>query len=159
VRRFRASRISAGVDATDRLHLDLLAALAEVLLAGDPVVVGVEVLQVARPRLERGLRCGLGAEVGAVAVLAGRLFWVRDGAGIGVGLVVIRRRSAPGQRVSGDSVRLVLAEPVEPMRVAAVLVEDGLRVLLELEIAAVFVFRAEVPEFVAVRRTTSLHSR
>jgi hypothetical protein len=47
--------LATGVDAARGIHLNLLSRSAEVLLAGDAVVVGVEVVGVARLRPEGGL--------------------------------------------------------------------------------------------------------
>ena len=57
--RSRIGRPSAGVDAAAGMHLDLLARVAEVVFAGDPVDVGVEVVGVAQVGVERGLGVGL----------------------------------------------------------------------------------------------------
>src|SRR3954452_6417274 len=57
--RSRIGRPSAGVDAAAGMHLDLLARIAEVVFAGDPVDVRVEVVGVAQVGLERGLGIGL----------------------------------------------------------------------------------------------------
>jgi hypothetical protein len=51
--------VATGVDAARGIHLDLLSRSAEPLLAGDAVVVGVEVVGVARLRGEGGLGVGL----------------------------------------------------------------------------------------------------
>src|SRR5690606_7079405 len=74
-----------------RVDRDLTALGAEVVLAGDAVVVGVEPLRIAGARLERSLGVGLGGEVAAVPVAAGSAGpdLVAAAAGVAVALVAV----------------------------------------------------------------------
>src|SRR4051794_5790176 len=89
--------VATGVHAAGGDHLDLLVRRAEAVLAGDAVVVGVEVVRVLRVGIQGGLRVGLRGEVAAVAVVAART----AGAGA-TGRVVPRARAAVARRRRGD---------------------------------------------------------
>src|SRR6185312_1909398 len=96
-------RVTPGLHTPDRLHLHLLAGRAEAVLAGDAVLVGVELVRVALVGVQRGLRIGLVREAAAVAVVGTRRRPAAAGVPGGVGPrgIARDRRRRGGRRGRG----------------------------------------------------------